>query len=88
MFDASNPIAEIKKNFPGIKIKKYYPIETGWINRIIVVNDSIVFRFPRTAGGIKRLSGELKLLPLLKNSPIRLPEYQFIHIEEPFFAGY
>ena len=88
MFDASNPIAEIKKNFPGIKIKKYYFIETGWMNQIIVVNDGIVFRFPRTAGGIKRLSGELKLLPLLKNSPFMIPEYKFIHIEDQFFAGY
>ena len=88
MFDASNPIAEIKKNFPGIKIKKYYPIETGWINRIIVVNDGIVFRFPRTKGGITRLAGEIKLRSCLKNSPIRLPEYKFIHMGNPFFAGY
>ncbi len=88
MFDASNPIAEIKKNFPGIKIKKYYHIETGWMNRIIVVNDGIVFRFPRTKGGITKLSKELKLLSSLKDSPIRLPEYQFIHMADPFFAGY
>ena len=88
MFNAINPIFEIGKNFPEIKIKKYYSIETGWMNRIIVINDDIVFRFPRTRSGITRLSGELKLLSCLKNPPVKLPEYKFIHMANPFFAGY
>ncbi len=83
-----NHISEIAKNFPEINIKKYYFIETGWMNRIIVVNDSIVFRFPRTVSGIGRLSSELKLLSVLRDPPVRFPEYKFIHMAEPFFAGY
>ena len=81
-------ISEIAKNFPEINIKKYYFIETGWMNRIIVVNDSIVFRFPRTVSGIGRLSSELKLLSVLRESPVRFPEYKFKHMVDPFFAGY
>lgn len=83
-----NPLSEIAKNFPEITIEKYHIIETGWMNRIIVVNDSIVFRFPRTGSGIRRLSSELKLLSVLRDPPVRIPEYQFIHMVDPFFAGY
>ena len=83
-----NHISEIAKNFPEITIKKSYFIESGWMNRIIVVNDSIVFRFPRTVSGIGRLSSELKLLSVLRDPPVRFPEYKFIHMAEPFFAGY
>ena len=83
-----NHISEIAKNFPEINIKKYYFIETGWMNRIIIINDRIVFRFPRTGSGITRLSSELKLLSILKRTTVRLPEYKFIHMVDPFFAGY
>lgn len=86
--NAINFIFEISKNFPDIIIKKYYRIDTGWMNRIIIVNDDTVFRFPRTGAGIKMLASELKLLSLLKGAPVKLPEYKFIHMEEPYFAGY
>lgn len=88
MEKAINPVSEISKHFPDIIIKKYYMVDAGWMNRIIIVNDDLVFRFPRTNGAIKKLSMELKLLSVLKQPPVRLPEYKFIHMEYPFFAGY
>ena len=88
MEDIFNFLSEISKNFPDIIVKKYNRIDTGWMNQIIVVNDELVFRFPRTASAIKKLAMELKLLSVLKQSPVNLPEYKFIHMEYPFFAGY
>ena len=58
------------------------------MNQIIIVNDELVFRFPRTNSAVKKLAMELKLLSILKQPPVKLPEYKFIHMEYPFFSGY
>ena len=88
MQDTLNFLSEISKNFPDIIIKAYHRVDTGWMNQIIIVNDNLVFRFPRTNSAVKKLAMELKLLYILKQPPVKLPAYKFIHMEYPFFAGY
>ena len=88
MQDTLNFLSEISKNFPDIIIKAYHRVDTGWMNQIIIVNDNLVFRFPRTNSAVKKLAIELNLLSILKQPPVKLPEYKFIHMEYPFFAGY
>ena len=79
MQDTLNFLSEISKNFPDIIIKAYHRVDTGWMNQIIIVNDNLVFRFPRTNSAVKKLAMELNLLSILKQPPVKLPEYKNIY---------
>ncbi|MCL4310886.1 MAG: aminoglycoside phosphotransferase family protein [Candidatus Thermoplasmatota archaeon] len=83
-----NLISRIKNNFPEINIKKFYAIESGWMNYIIVINDSIVFRFPKTRKMVEKFQKEIRLLSILHNPPVKVPEYVFISKDEPIYGGY
>jgi aminoglycoside 2''-phosphotransferase len=86
-------INSITQIYKGLIIEKAERNDFGQNNDVIIINDSIVFRFPRYYQGIKNLKKEVSLLILLGDhvsTPIPSPEYTFLEKTDPgtAFAGY
>lgn len=81
-------LVRIQKNFQDIRINTFYLEETGWMNNVLIINNSIVFRFPKTSKMEDKLKKEINLLSVLKNCPVKIPEYMFISKNGPLFGGY
>jgi aminoglycoside 2''-phosphotransferase len=81
-------LIQIKQDFPDLKINNFYVEETGWMNTVIIVNKNIVFRFPKTSRMEEKLKKEINLLSILKNCPVRIPEYTFISNAGHMYGGY
>lgn len=48
-------IESIKQIYPDLTIENYYPNEIGQNNDVLIVNNSLVFRFPKYKQGIIQL---------------------------------
>jgi aminoglycoside 2''-phosphotransferase len=84
--------SRIREIAPEIKIENLSLNCEGLMNDIVIVNDEMVFRFPKHEYGFKHLKDEAKILHLLRNHisleiPLLLYEsqdalaYRFIHGE-------
>ncbi|MCA1035884.1 aminoglycoside phosphotransferase family protein [Bacillus infantis] len=71
----------ISDEYPDLKIKKFQANEKGWDNDIVIINESLVFRFPKSEDVILKVEAEGKLLHLLKKKhPIlQLPDYEYLY---------
>ncbi|MCK6208374.1 MULTISPECIES: aminoglycoside phosphotransferase family protein [Bacillus] len=71
----------ISDEYPDLKIKKFQANEKGWDNDIVIINESLVFRFPKSENVISKVEAEGKLLHLLKKKhPIlQLPDYEYLY---------
>lgn len=84
----------IEGQFPQICLKKITFLGEGWDNKAFLINDEIIFRFPRRAYGVECLENELKLLPFLVQKQLNLTIPNPIFIGNPsesypyVFAGY
>lgn len=83
----------INEIYPNIKIDKADIDETGQNNDVLIINDSLVFRFPKYKKGINELLREVKLLNtihLYTTLPIPNPIYScFTELEiGKVFSGY
>ncbi|HEY8292942.1 MAG TPA: aminoglycoside phosphotransferase family protein [Thermomicrobiales bacterium] len=71
----SNYIASIHAAYPALRIERMRLNDEGQYNDILIVNDDLIFRFPRHDEGIERLEKEIALLdriwPVL---PLPVPE--------------
>ncbi|MCL4452062.1 MAG: aminoglycoside phosphotransferase family protein [Candidatus Thermoplasmatota archaeon] len=85
---ASDILDAIKRSFPELRISKIVINNRGWDNIIAIVNDDVVFRFPKNTSSEKRMKMEIKLIGMLTGFPVRLPEYTFLAETGRFFAGY
>lgn len=88
-----NYIERIKQVYPCLSIKDYQLNEIGQNNDVIIVNGSIVFRFPKYRKGIDNLKKETEILETIKNNvsiPIPNPIYQSFEKWEAgkAFVGY
>jgi aminoglycoside 2''-phosphotransferase len=86
-------IERIKQVYPSLSIRDCQPNEIGQNNDVIIVNESIVFRFPKYQKGIDSLKKETDILEAIKNNvsiPIPNPIYQFFEKWEvgKVFVGY
>ncbi|MDF2788774.1 MAG: aminoglycoside phosphotransferase [Neobacillus sp.] len=86
-------IERIKQVYPGLSILKCKPNEIGQNNDVLIVNESIVFRFPKYQRGIESLKKETEILESIKNNvsiPIPYPIYQSFEKWEvgKVFVGY
>jgi aminoglycoside 2''-phosphotransferase len=86
-------IERIKQVYPSLSIRDCQPNEIGQNNDVIIVNESIVFRFPKYQKGIDSLKKETDILEATKNNvsiPIPNPIYQFFEKWEvgKVFVGY
>jgi aminoglycoside 2''-phosphotransferase len=86
-------IDRIKQVYPSLSIQDYQPNEIGQNNDVIIVNQSIVFRFPKYQKGIESLKKETEILEAINNTvsiPIPNPIYQSFEKREVgrVFVGY
>lgn len=85
--------AIIRTQFPNIRARKVEGIGSGWDNDAFLVDDTIVFRFPRKASAVALLETEARVLPQLAPLlplPVPVPEWvgQPSELFPRFFLGY
>lgn len=78
---------------PELNIRNFVKHDQGQNNDVYIVNESLIFRFPKYESGIRRLKEETEILAAVKNHislPIPEPIYQ--SFDEPVpgkvFTGY
>ncbi|WP_263700904.1 aminoglycoside phosphotransferase family protein [Bacillus thuringiensis] len=71
----------IKEAFPNLSIHSYKKNEEGWDNVAIIVNDELLFRFPRKQEYAMRIPVEKELCTLLSYSlhEIKVPQYHLLY---------
>ncbi|PFV77358.1 aminoglycoside phosphotransferase [Bacillus sp. AFS059628] len=71
----------IKEAFPNLSIHFYKQNEEGWDNVAIIVNDELLFRFPRKQEYAMRIPVEKELCTLLSYSlhDIKVPHYHLLY---------
>lgn len=79
---------QIRDSFPGLHLGNIVLDDSGWDYVVAIINDSIVFRFPRTFERVKRLKKEIRLISFLHDFPFRIPDYSLFSSGDHFFAGY
>ncbi len=81
-------IKQIKNNFPDLTFKKSDIIDHGWNKTIIVLDDKIVFSFPKNKEAREKFRAEVEILPKLsKKFTLATPDFQYIPADKSF-AGY
>ena len=93
MSDKGEAIAEILKGrvlkyFPDLNIESSVLIGSGWDNHVLIINNEIVFRFPKNGVQISKFLTEIRLLQSLKDFPFKIPDYTYIITEGDVFGGY
>lgn len=79
-------IEQIQKIYPDLIINDVYVNEIGQNNDVIIVNESLVFRFPKYRKGIIQLKRETEIVKYIKDIvkvPIPMPIYESFDEPEP-----
>ncbi|MCH7322107.1 aminoglycoside phosphotransferase family protein [Solibacillus sp. MA9] len=89
----NNFIENIQSFYSDLSIEDFYLNEIGQNNDVLIVNKSLVFRFPKYRNGIIQLRRETEILKYIKgivSTPIPNPIYQSFEELEPgkVFTGY
>lgn len=89
----NNFIETIQSFYSDLSIEDFYPNEIGQNNDVLIVNKTMVFRFPKYENGIIQLRRETEILKYIKgivSTPIPNPIYQSFEELEPgkVFTGY
>lgn len=71
----------IKEALPNLSIHSYKQNEEGWDNVAVIVNDELLFRFPRKQEYAMRIPLEKELCAILTQSlqEIEVPQYHLIY---------
>ncbi|MCA9372317.1 aminoglycoside phosphotransferase family protein [Candidatus Woesebacteria bacterium] len=81
-------IQKIKNDFPQLKWKKYRVLTHGFDHVIIVLDEKIIFRFPKDKEYKAEFENEIQLLHYLtKKVKVGIPEYNYIS-KDKSIAGY
>lgn len=81
-------LGKIAEHFPELRYERAQLNQQGWDNYVIILDDRLVFRFPRNAYRAERFQVELKLLDHLKDrSPLPVPDYSYLP-DDKSFGGY
>lgn len=67
MDELENYARRIREIAPGVELRSTRLNQEGLLNDVVIVNDELVFRFPKKEWGVKRLKDELNILRLLKS---------------------
>ncbi|MFS2257374.1 phosphotransferase [Bacillus safensis] len=85
-------INSIKEYFPNLEINKIQVNNEGWDHEVVIVNNNLVFRFPKTEHIRDKMVVEECLLKNLKRiiTQISLPNYKVIKNDKgvPVFGSY
>ncbi|NYV68349.1 aminoglycoside phosphotransferase family protein [Bacillus sp. Gen3] len=89
----NNLIRNIQLVYSDLSIEDFYTNEIGQNNDVLIVNHSLVFRFPKYKNGIIQLRRETEILKYIKDivsTPIPNPIYESFGEFEPgkAFTGY
>ncbi|HYT88834.1 MAG TPA: phosphotransferase [Gemmataceae bacterium] len=69
----------IEAQFPQMVLASVEPFGAGWDNTAFLVNDTLVFRFPRRQIAVPLLEAEARLLPVLaERLPLPIPVPTFV----------
>ncbi|MGE7865526.1 aminoglycoside phosphotransferase family protein [Bacillus paramycoides] len=71
----------IKEALPDLSIHSYTQNEEGWDNIAVIINDELLFRFPRKLEYAKRIPLEKELCTILTHSlqEIEVPNYHLLY---------
>ena len=71
----------IKEALPNLSIRSYKQNKGGWDNVAVIVNDELLFRFPRKQEYAMRIPLEKELCTILTQSlqEIKVPQYHLIY---------
>ncbi|PGO34031.1 aminoglycoside phosphotransferase [Bacillus cereus] len=84
----------IKQALPDLSIHSYKQNEKGWDNIAVIINDDLLFRFPRKLEYAKRIPLEKELCTILSHSlqRIEVPKYHLLYKNDcdtvPFCSYY
>jgi aminoglycoside 2''-phosphotransferase len=81
MLEKEEYLKFISGEYPDLKINKFQVNDKGWDNNIVIINESLVFRFPKSENVISKVEAEGKLLHLLKKKHplLQVPDYQYLY---------
>ncbi|MEH7384555.1 aminoglycoside phosphotransferase family protein [Bacillus sp. JJ1521] len=88
---ANSLIDFIKTRYPELSGEHIYENKQGWSNRVFVIGDRLIFRFPRTEKEKTSMKLELRILPKLKKAlPVDIPDfiYSSSDSDEIRYVGY
>ena len=81
-------VDRIKREFPEMEWKNSRFVGHGWDNNVIILDEKIVFRFPKEDDGKEELKKEITLLDYLQDKVnLPVPKYKWI-AKDCAFAGY
>lgn len=78
----------ISREFPELAIESIQVNHEGWDNVVAIVNNAIVFRFPRNLDDEVKLDREIRLLSIIREFPVKIPEYIYRSTGKTTLAGY
>ena len=81
-------LQKIKDNFPKLKWRKHRVLMHGWDHIVIILDEKIVFRFPKDKLAREKFQDEIRLFRYLKKKvKANIPDYMYIS-KDKSFAGY
>ncbi|MFC4408944.1 phosphotransferase family protein [Chungangia koreensis] len=88
-----NYIERINQIYSELQIQTATPNDIGQNNDVLVINDSLIFRFPKYQNGIERLAEEKEILNRVRKFvSLPTPKFKYQSFDEPevgkVFVGY
>lgn len=81
-------LQKIRDEFPRLKWEKYRLLTHGWDHAVVILDEKLVFRFPKHNEYRDELQNEIRLLRYLKKRvEIGIPDYNYI-AKDKSMAGY
>jgi aminoglycoside 2''-phosphotransferase len=74
-------LQRIQARFPDLTISSLYEDRDGLVNDVVIVNDELVFRFPKDAQARQALAREAQILDLVRTH-VEMPVPHFEHRED------
>lgn len=81
MSDFSQEVTTIKQAYPELEIESVEPNLDGQYNTVLVVNDQLIFRFPRFEAGIEQLALETEILTAVQ-------PYISLNVPNPIYRNF
>lgn len=78
----------VKKTFPHLEINEVQINNNGWDHDILIINNEIVFRFPKSEHLLTKVIDEMQILDrlALKRPIIKIPKYEPVYWNNKFIA--
>lgn len=81
MFTFDTCLHAIRAQYPDLQIESAKPDTSGQYNHVLVVNGSLIFRFPRYEEGIHVLEREAAILDAVRaHLPLPVPHFTYRHL--------